>query len=76
MSDNTSLDRLLPVKHLVQRHPNIGTEAAVRFQVFQAETNGLAEHGAVLRVGRKVLIDADRYLDWLTAHRVISARAP
>ena len=73
MSDNSSLDRLLPIKHLVQRHPNIGTEASVRFQVFQAETNGLAKHGAVIRVGRKVLIDVDRYLDWVLSHRSVKA---
>ncbi len=52
------------------------TPAAIRADIFKAEDrknsrgetiagNGLAAHGAVIRRGRKVLIDVRRYGDWL-----------
>jgi hypothetical protein len=52
------------------------TPGAIRMNVFKAEDrknsrgetikgNGLAEHGAIVRCGRKVLIDVNRYGNWL-----------
>ena len=52
------------------------TPSAIRADIFKAEDrknsrgdriagNGLAEHGAVIRRGRKVLIDVHRYGNWL-----------
>lgn len=52
------------------------TAGAIRMDVFKAEPrlnsrgdkimgNGLAEHQAIIRRGRKVLIDVHRYGDWL-----------
>jgi len=52
------------------------TPGAVRMDVFKAEDrlnsrgekikgNGLADHGAIVRCGRKVLIDVHRYGNWL-----------
>ena len=52
------------------------TPGSVRMDVFKAENrlnsrgeqikgNGLADHRAVIRRGRKVLIDVRRYGDWL-----------
>ena len=52
------------------------TPSAIRADVFKAEDrlhsrgdciagNGLAAHGAVIRRGRKVLIDVHRYGNWL-----------
>ncbi len=39
--------------------------AGLRWQIFNEETNGLKESRAIVRVGRKVLIDVDRYFDWV-----------
>ena len=54
------------------------TEAAVRNLIFKAESrhsstgvipgNGLIDCGAIIRVGRKVLIDGDKFLDWVRQH--------
>jgi len=33
--------------------------------LFNRQYNGLAQSGAVVQRGRKVLIDADRYVDWM-----------
>jgi len=52
------------------------TSPAIRADIFKAEDrlnsrgepilgNGLAAHGAVIRRGRKVLIDVHRYGNWL-----------
>jgi hypothetical protein len=52
------------------------TPGAIRMDVFKADDrlnsrgetlkgNGLAEHGAIVRRGRKVLIDVHRYGNWL-----------
>ena len=53
------------------------SEAALRGYIFKAETrqstkgviaaNGLAEYGALLRIGRKVLIHRQRFLAWVQA---------
>lgn len=37
----------------------------VRWQIFNEHRNGLSESGAVLRIGRKVLIDEDKYFKWI-----------
>lgn len=53
------------------------TPAAIRGNIFKAEDrlnsrgekihgNGLASTGAIIRRGRKVLIDVDRYVAWLS----------
>lgn len=52
------------------------TAAAIRAHIFKAADrinsrgeripgNGLAESGAIIRVGRKILIDIDKYSHWL-----------
>lgn len=52
------------------------TPSAIRADIFKAEDrlnsrgdriagNGLAAHGAVIRRGRKVLLDVNRYGNWL-----------
>src|SRR5258708_2138805 len=51
------------------------SEPAVRNLIFKAAPrqstkgeipgNGLTEAGAILRIGRKVLIDEDRFFDWV-----------
>ena len=52
------------------------TPSAIRADIFKAEDrlnsrgeriagNGLADHGAVIRRGRKVLLDVNRYGNWL-----------
>ena len=58
------------------------TEPALRHQLFDSESridskgrvipgNGLEEAGAIIRIGRKLLIDLDRYDVWLDRHRVV-----
>ncbi len=61
------------------------TAPALRHLLFQAKArfdsrgrpipgNGLEEIGAIIRIGRKVLIDLDRFDEWLDAHRTSTSR--
>ena len=55
---------LLTVNQFCARNQFI-TPSALRFQIFDAEQNGLKGAKAILRVGRKVLIDEPKYFDWI-----------
>ena len=73
-----NLPILSNVKNLPSFFPSAGlTTAAVHGQIFKAEDrfdskgrkipgNGLAATGAIIRRGRKVLIDVDKYAAWLS----------
>lgn len=76
--------RIVTVKNL-PTIPGYGwlTEQALRHLIFKAmprknskgekiETNGLCECGAIIRLGRKVLIDLDCFDKWLDLHRQTS----
>lgn len=41
------------------------TEGQLRWFIFQAAGNGLTQADAVVRVGRRVYIDVDRFGDWI-----------
>jgi len=45
------------------------TEGGIRWQIFNSERNGLAEAGAIIRIGRRIYIDADAYFAWLEAQQ-------
>lgn len=49
------------------------TESQVRWWIFQAEHNGLAKAGAIVRLGRRVYVDIDRWSDWVDSQ---NQRAP
>ena len=60
------------------------TPSAIRADIFKAEDrlnsrgdripgNGLAAHGAVIRRGRKVLLDVHRYGNWLAGREPAQA---
>ena len=55
---------VLTVRQMSEKHPAF-TVPGLRWQIFNEQSNGLAESGAILRCGRKVLIDEDRYFIWL-----------
>jgi len=73
-----TLPTLSTVKNLPSFFPAVGlTVPAVHGQIFKSQDridskgrkipgNGLAAAGAIIRRGRKVLIDVDRYGAWLS----------
>ena len=52
------------VKQLVDTIPAL-TEGGVRWQIFNKNSNGLSESGAIIKNGRRVLIEFPAYLKWL-----------
>lgn len=67
MMSNASL---LSIKLFAQRHPGF-TVAGLRHFLFHRYSNGLAESGAVLKCGRKLLIHEARFLAWIDARNDI-----
>jgi len=55
---------LLTVPQFVEQNPAF-TVGGLRWLIFNEEKNGLKEAQAIIRLGRKVMIDADRYFNWL-----------
>lgn len=43
------------------------TQAQLRWFIFNADSNGLAQADAVVRVGRRVYLDVDKFSDWIDA---------
>lgn len=54
----------LTVKQFADKHPAY-TVGGLRFHIFHAHENGLDEAEAILRLGRKVLIDEARFFTWV-----------
>lgn len=77
MQHEHTLPRLATIERAAAAFPELDlTPAAIRAQVFKADDrlnsrgekihgNGLAQSGAIIRRGRKVLIDLDAYGRWL-----------
>ena len=55
------MQNLETVKTLVAKHPGV-----IRKEILDREINGLAESNAIIKHRGKILIDSDRYFDWLT----------
>lgn len=41
------------------------TNGGLRALIFNADSNGLNQQGVIVRIGRKVLIDEDKFFNWL-----------
>lgn len=46
-----------------------GKPGAIRWQIFNSTANGLKESGAIIRNGRRILIDVENYFAWQTGNR-------
>lgn len=62
---------LLSPAQFIERFPAF-TMHGIRHVIFHARDNGLAESGALLKCGRKLLIRPDRFLGWLDARNHIA----
>ncbi len=59
---------------LARRYPDIYTEPAIRWRIFNARSNGLEAAGAIIRDGRKIIIDEDKWFSAL-GHQQTAAEA-
>ena len=57
------LEDLSTIQELAAEHPNLLTEATLRWQLRHRAENGLSQ--ACVQVGKKLLISRTRYAGWL-----------
>jgi len=60
----TEIPNYLTVKQFNEKHPAFPV-GGLRDRIFHAKSNGLAQSGAIVRNGRRVLIREDKYFNWL-----------
>lgn len=46
------------------------TEAQVRWWIFNEANNGMADLGVIVRIGKRVYVDDDRFDKWIDAQQV------
>jgi len=59
-----SMPVLSTVNQFTAKQPAF-TTGGLRALIFNENTNGLAKSGAIVRIGRKVLIDETRFFAWV-----------
>src|ERR1044071_3076790 len=62
----------ISVKEFVKKHPSYN-EGGLRWLLFHRRTNGL--EAAVIRHGRRLLIDERKFFEWEARHREALARS-
>ena len=58
----------LTVNQFTAKHAAFNT-GGVRSIIFNANTNGLAKSGAIIRIGRKILIDENKFFAWVQSQQ-------
>jgi hypothetical protein len=56
------------VNQFVQKYPAFAV-GGIRALIFNETKNGLKESGAILRIGRKILIDEEKFFKWIEAQQ-------
>ena len=64
--EDTFPRRLRRVKQFCDENPAF-TEGAVRWHIHNSDENGLEAFNAIIRLGRCVYIDVDRFFSWLNS---------
>jgi len=54
----------LTVNQFTEKHPAF-TTGGLRALIFNEKSNGLAKSAAIVRIGRKVLIDETKFFGWV-----------
>ena len=64
--ENKTAWAYLTVQQFTTKHPAFNT-GGLRSLIFNEHQNGLAKSGAVIRIGRKVMIDENLFFAWVQA---------
>lgn len=57
---------LLTVNQFSEKHPAFPV-GGLRHRIFHSEINGLKDSGALVRNGRRILINEEKFFDWITS---------
>ena len=60
-----NIPTLLTVKQFSEKHPAFPV-GGLRFRIFHEDENGMKSAGVVVRNGRRILINEERFFDWVT----------
>lgn len=63
---------LSTVKQFPTKYPAF-TKGGLRSLIFNEHTNGLSKSGAIIRIGRKVLIDDAKFFSWIESQQKAAA---
>jgi len=55
------------LKEFAKKHSAF-TESSLRHLIFNEHENGLADSGAISRVGRRIYINEQKWFDWIENH--------
>ena len=55
---------LLTVNQFADKHPAFSV-GGLRWQIFNSSTNGLNSSKAIVRLGKRVLIDEEKFFQWI-----------
>ncbi len=61
-----SIPQYLTVPQFSKKYPAFPS-GGVRSLIFNGEKNGLLDSGAIVRIGRKVIIDEQKWFDWVAS---------
>ena len=70
---NSVTPTLLTVAQFSAKH-SFATTGGLRFQIFNAKENGLEESGAIVRIGRRVLINEEKYFAWIEGQQTTEGK--
>lgn len=65
---NQTTPNYLTVSQFVNQHPAFNT-GGLRSLIFNEHQNGLAESGAIIRIGRKVVLDQSKFFAWVQSQQ-------
>lgn len=55
------------VANFADKYPEFTTESSLRWNLFNADTNGMNDFKVIERIGRRVLINENNFFTWLEA---------
>jgi hypothetical protein len=58
------MSNIVNVAQLSQKLPAF-TQSSLRWLIFNSASNGLEKSGALMRLGRRVLIDEEKFIEWV-----------
>ena len=59
---------LYTIAQFSERHPFI-SQGGLRFQIFNSKDNDLEQLGALVRLGKRVLINEPKYFEWIDSQQ-------
>lgn len=65
-----NIPNFLTIRQFSQKHPAF-PEGGLRHRIFYADSNGLNKSGVIIRNGRRVLIDEEKFFDWLKGNKEV-----